>query len=179
MFIFIMGVSIALSFKSIANKSINQADDTRKDSNSNVKLSGLVFKIARRTSFLFLLGILTSNHPDDYFSTLRISGVLQRFSISYLVCSLIELIYFKRNYFVSLDMNALTDNRSNYNANFTNIFTWLKVYFLEIALYPIQWIIVFSFILLWTLTTFYLPVEGCITGYLGPGIDINDRRRKK
>jgi len=35
--------------------------------------------------------------------------------------------------------------------------------------YPIQWLIVLIFGLIWTLLTFLLPLEGCPRGYLGPG----------
>jgi heparan-alpha-glucosaminide N-acetyltransferase len=84
-------------------------------------------------------------------------GVLQRFSISYFVCAFIELYYFKaNNYSYSASELILPTNKIKFN-------------FMEILLYPIQWLIVAFLVLVWLLVTFLLPVDGCPTGYLGPG----------
>ncbi|KAK3745938.1 hypothetical protein QZH41_012753, partial [Actinostola sp. cb2023] len=74
-FIWIMGVSITLSFKSITRK--------------KVKASVVLRKIVRRSLILFGLGVFTSNFNDLEFY--RIPGVLQRFAICYFVIALMQL----------------------------------------------------------------------------------------
>ena len=72
-FMWIMGVSMALSMKKI---------------HLSPKLP-LLKKIIKRTIILFMLGIIVNNCRE--LKTLRIMGVLQRFAISYFINSLIVL----------------------------------------------------------------------------------------
>ena len=72
-FLFIVGVSISLSFSK------------RKGS------SNLYVKIFKRSAIIFLLGIFLALFPKFDFENLRIVGVLQRIALVYLVCAILYL----------------------------------------------------------------------------------------
>ncbi|XP_048587275.1 heparan-alpha-glucosaminide N-acetyltransferase isoform X2 [Nematostella vectensis] len=74
-FIWIMGVSITLSFKSLKRR--------------KVKKWKICLKVIRRSLILFGLGLFTSNFND--LETYRIPGVLQRFAACYIVIALMQL----------------------------------------------------------------------------------------
>ena len=74
-FLFIVGVSISLSFHKIKL-------------NFDIKI---YFKIFRRSIIIFFLGIFLSLYPDFDFYNLRFSGVLQRIALVYLISSVIYL----------------------------------------------------------------------------------------
>lgn len=76
-FLFIVGVSISLSFSSRLEQNAARGD--------------LYLKIVKRTLILFALGLLLALIPRFNFSTLRIPGVLQRIAICYLFSSLLFL----------------------------------------------------------------------------------------
>lgn len=69
-FIFILGVSIPLAFRSIANKAA-KTDETKTS-----KMMNLAFKIVKRSIMLYFFGLLTSN-KDYELKNIRIMGVLQ------------------------------------------------------------------------------------------------------
>lgn len=158
-FIFVMGISIPLSLRSLSNKSVDRSGQR------TIKMTTVLRKLVQRSLLMFFFGLIISNSSDQYLSHLRIMGVLQRFAVSYFVCTLIELIYFKMNNFIYISVN-LGEQDFTWNAS---TIRFLKSKFKEIFLYPIQWLFVALFILIWTLITFLVPVEGCPTGYLGPG----------
>jgi len=76
-FLFIVGVSISLSFSRRLEE--------------NAAGRNLYLKIVKRTLILFALGLLLALIPRFNFSTLRIPGVLQRIAICYLFSSLLFL----------------------------------------------------------------------------------------
>ncbi len=76
-FLFIVGVSLSFSLTRRKTKGAGS--------------SQLYFKIFRRATILFVLGLLLRPFPQFDFSTLRIPGVLQRIAICYLFASLIFL----------------------------------------------------------------------------------------
>jgi len=76
-FLFIVGVSISLSFSRKIERSIENRP--------------LYFKIIKRSLILFALGILLALIPRFNFATLRIPGVLQRIALCYLFSSLLFL----------------------------------------------------------------------------------------
>ncbi|RNA25661.1 heparan-alpha-glucosaminide N-acetyltransferase [Brachionus plicatilis] len=137
-FIFLMGVSIPLSFKSIVRQ-------------NNFRLSIVIIKIVRRAMLLFFFGLVTSNSSDLKLSELRIMGVLQRFSISYFIMALVELLNIKLN---NYEYNFLLNNQKK---------------FVEIFYYWIQWLVSSFLLFIWILITFLLPLDNCQSGYLGPG----------
>ena len=151
-FVFIMGISLPLSFKSVGNK----PEMKHKDESFNVMK--LLYKIVKRCVLLFFFGLVTSNSADNYLTDLRIMGVLQRFAITYFICALIELIYFRINDWGYFEANNLQVNGDN------SKWVIIKSYFKELFYYPIQWVIVFFIGLLWVMLTYFLPVEGCPTG---------------
>ncbi len=76
-FLFIVGVSITLSFARRVERGGKERD--------------LLLNIIRRTLILFALGLLLAGFPYFDFSTLRIPGVLQRIAVCYCISSLIFL----------------------------------------------------------------------------------------
>uniref|UniRef100_A0A8C6LFM1 Heparan-alpha-glucosaminide N-acetyltransferase n=1 Tax=Nothobranchius furzeri TaxID=105023 RepID=A0A8C6LFM1_NOTFU len=133
-FVFIMGTSISLSVSSLL-----RSGSTR---------CSLLRKVVWRSVQLFIIGvfIINPNYCQGPLSwnNLRIPGVLQRLSWSYLVVA-------------SLDL--------------TLGFPFLNMLFccLEVLLYWPAWVCVLLLEALWLFLTFLLPVPGCPTGYLGPG----------
>uniref|UniRef100_A0A8C6CGD2 Heparan-alpha-glucosaminide N-acetyltransferase n=1 Tax=Moschus moschiferus TaxID=68415 RepID=A0A8C6CGD2_MOSMO len=139
-FVFIMGASIFLSMTSVLQRGC-----------SKFRLLG---KIAWRSFLLICIGIFVVN-PNYCLGPLswekvRIPGVLQRLGATYFVVAVLELLFAKpvpetcaseRSCFSLLDVTA----------------SW-----------P-QWLIVLILEGVWLALTFFLPVPGCPTGYLGPG----------
>lgn len=82
-FVFIMGTSIAIAFKSYLRH--------------NVSRKKLFLKVIRRSLILFTLGLLVSNRAkkgrEVSLSSLRIPGVLQRLAISYFVVAAMEVVF--------------------------------------------------------------------------------------
>lgn len=76
-FLFIVGVSITLSFTKLLEK--------------NTPRSALYRKIVVRAIKIFAVGIILSLIPNFEFGNIRFAGVLQRISIVFLVCSFIFL----------------------------------------------------------------------------------------
>lgn len=139
-FVFIMGTSIHLSLNSMLRKG-----------NSRWKL---FWKVLWRSVQLFLIGLFVIN--ENYcrgplsWSDIRILGVLQRLSLTYLVVSVLELLFTKPL------PDPVPQNRT--------CFLLQDV----VAFWP-QWLIIAILEAAWLCLTFLLPVPGCPTGYLGPG----------
>lgn len=76
-FIFIVGISVVLSFFGQLKKGVSK------------KL--MVSKMCRRAVILFLIGIFLSILPSFNLSLIRITGVLQRISIVFFCCTLLYL----------------------------------------------------------------------------------------
>ena len=76
-FLFIVGVSIALSYTKMLEKGASKKE--------------LYKKIVLRAIKIFALGVLISLLPRFDFQSIRITGVLQRISIVFLVCSFLYL----------------------------------------------------------------------------------------
>lgn len=74
-FLFIMGVSIPISFQ-----------NRKENSQSKFKL---FLKITKRSALLFLLGIILNGFPEYNLDTIRIPGVLQRIGIVYFFTAII------------------------------------------------------------------------------------------
>ncbi|KAM4709548.1 heparan-alpha-glucosaminide N-acetyltransferase [Discoglossus pictus] len=139
-FVFIMGTSISLSLNSMLRKGI-----------SRWKLFG---KVLWRSIQLFLIGLFVINvnyckGPLDW-SELRIMGVLQRLSLTYLVVSALELLFAKPI------PETLPQNRTCFLLQ-------------DVVLFWPQWLLVLALEVGWLCLTLLLPVPGCPLGYLGPG----------
>lgn len=148
-----MGISLPLSFKSLGNKV-----EMRDPLDGSFKLYKLFYKIIKRCILLFFFGLVTSNSSTTYLSQLRIMGVLQRFSITFFCCSLIEFIYFRKNDCKFLDLNSIEISWH------TSKWLTLKLLFKEIFYYPLQWVVILLIGFIWLTLTFLLPVKGCSTG---------------
>lgn len=103
-FLFIVGVAITLSL----SKRKARGDDQNK----------LLLNILRRSSILFLLGLILSGFPYFDFSTIRIPGVLQRIAIVYLISSFLFL-------------------KSSFKVQVILTFAFLVIYWLLMMLVPV------------------------------------------
>jgi predicted acyltransferase len=81
-FLFIVGVSMTLSFASRIARGI-----TRRK---------LVIHVIRRSLLIFIIGLFLNGFPDFDLSSIRIMGVLQRIALCYLVAGLLYLLTFQR-----------------------------------------------------------------------------------
>ena len=77
-FLFIMGVSIVLSFGAQKARSTPKSEQ--------------LLHILRRFVLLVLLGLVVNGFPFFHLDTLRIYGVLQRIAVCYLLASLLQLL---------------------------------------------------------------------------------------
>ncbi|MEC3881973.1 acyltransferase family protein [Parapedobacter sp. 10938] len=76
-FIFIVGISITLSYRKMLDTGRPKA--------------ALVAKTLKRAALIFLIGIFLGLFPDFAFDEIRIPGVLQRIAVVFLVCALLYL----------------------------------------------------------------------------------------
>ncbi|XP_031195266.1 heparan-alpha-glucosaminide N-acetyltransferase isoform X3 [Mastomys coucha] len=139
-FVFIMGTSIFLSMTSLLQRGC-----------SKLKLLG---KIAWRSFLLICIGIIIVN-PNYCLGPLswdkvRIPGVLQRLGVTYFVVAVLELFFSKPV------PDSCTLERSCFSLR-------------DITSSWPQWLIILVLESIWLALTFFLPVPGCPTGYLGPG----------
>lgn len=110
--------------------------------------STILAKIALRSFSLIVLGIILTNLRQDDLNTLRIPGVLQRLGVAYFICSAVELRFMKPQPILQ-------------NQRYSIVEDLIESYS--------QWLIVLVLTSLHLAITFFLPVPGCPTGYLGPG----------
>ena len=168
-FVFIMGLSIPLSYRSMSVRALNRSGLMSLRS-SAIRPMSVLYKILKRSALLFFFGLVTSNSSDQKLFHQRLMGVLQRFAISYAVGALAELVYFARNNYVysGVDLTGHTWRNAK----------WLvvKANFEEIFFYPFQWLFFATLVLVWTLVTFLVAFDDCPAGYLGPG-GMHDMRR--
>jgi predicted acyltransferase len=80
-FLFIVGVSMTLSFASRIARGISRR--------------ALVFHVMRRSALIFFVGLFLNGFPDFNFSSIRIMGVLQRIALCYLAAGLLYLFTFR------------------------------------------------------------------------------------
>ncbi|TRY61485.1 hypothetical protein TCAL_02163 [Tigriopus californicus] len=81
-FMWIMGVSISLSTRSMLRNSLPRQT--------------ILFRIFKRSLALFLIGIFLNSDGHNDFRTLRIPGVLQRFAIAYMIVAVLEAFLMPR-----------------------------------------------------------------------------------
>ena len=142
-FLWIMGVSLALGMQAQLLKGVPKCK--------------ILIKILKRAAVLFLLGLFVNSSGKNDFQTLRIPGVLQRFSFTYCVAALLELGLMKRE--------PLSSHPGTW---------WAPLR--DLCRSPFQWLFMTSVVALHTGLTFLLKVPGCPTGYLGPG-GLHDQAR--
>lgn len=115
----------------------------------------MALNVAKRSAILFFLGLVINSvggHND--LRTFRIPGVLQRFSLSYLIVGLCEVL-----------MANLSSHPADANPAGNAVKWWWSLRDIRLG----QWSIALCLIGLHCVLTFCLPVPGCPTGYLGPG----------
>ena len=78
-FLFIVGVSLVLSFRSRVQKGESKPT--------------LLLHTVRRSTIIFLIGLFLNGFPLFHLSSWRVAGVLQRIAICYLVAAIISLYF--------------------------------------------------------------------------------------
>ena len=119
-----------------------------------------------RSLKLLFLGLIlgTIGQSSTNLKQFRFFGVLQRFSITYLVCSSIALL--------CLHNRFLAQNEIYYHRNSDatkDVGGALYVSLKDVIILWKGWAAVSILVMIHLLLTFLLPVPGCPTGYLGPG----------
>lgn len=140
-FMWIMGVSMVYSLRSQLRKGIPR--------------SSIIIKIIKRSIILFALGLLFNGITNRNTPTLRIPGVLQRFSFCYLFTATMEVLLMTVNSGESLEGGS-----------------WLGggwYMFRDVVDAWLQWSFVIVIVSLHTLVTYVVMVPGCPRGYIGPG----------
>ncbi|CAF0779451.1 unnamed protein product [Rotaria sp. Silwood1] len=144
-FVWMMGVSIVLSQRSLLKKKIRKRS--------------ILVKICRRTVILFLLGlILQGGHgkPED----VRILGVLQRLALCYFFTAILVLIF-----------DAVEDQlHSSQWPMSDNVYQPIRTELSNTVFqfWP-QWLCILFITLSWILITFVPKLSNCPRGYVGPG----------
>ncbi|CAH1790034.1 unnamed protein product [Owenia fusiformis] len=134
-FIFMMGTAMAYSFRGLLKR------ETPKWK--------IALKILKRSIILMFLGlVLNSVWGPIKWQTLRIPGVLQRFSWVYLIVAFVHM------FFARLDDPKKDSKRGHVR---------------DLIYYWPEWVIHFCLLGIFIGITHGLPVPGCPTGYLGPG----------
>lgn len=146
-FMWIMGVCIPISVRSQLKRGV-----------SRWKILGNILK---RAIILFGLGLMLNTAgagPD--LERIRIPGVLQRFSVVYLIVATLAVCFTSRA--------SSSDNR----------FPGPKIaeVLQDVTFLLPQWIVILSVIAAYCYFVFWAPVPGCPSGYLGPG-GIQDGKR--
>ncbi|XP_046753935.1 heparan-alpha-glucosaminide N-acetyltransferase-like [Diprion similis] len=135
-FMWIMGVCLPISVGSQLSRQV-----------SRLTMCGATIK---RSAILFLLGLsLNTLGTNAQLENIRLFGVLQRFSVVYLIVALILVI---------LNRRRRIEPKNPFLEAVSDIFVLLP-----------QWVLVLCLVAAHSAITFRLPVPGCPTGYLGPG----------
>lgn len=145
-FIFSMGASIAMSITSLIKR-------------QSKSFQSVTMKILSRSAILMLLGVFLNSKALNYeqpdaLTGLRLTGVLQRFSISYLVIALM--------YTIELTLNKWTRAQSLSNVPYVSKFIGVVFELLTALNYTVIYIYL----------TFYFDynsANNCPPGYTGPG----------
>ncbi|GAB6023846.1 hypothetical protein CHUAL_008587 [Chamberlinius hualienensis] len=132
-FMWTMGVCIPISVRSLIKRK-----GTKTKSWS---------KIIKRSLWLFLLGLAISNINNLNIRVVRIFGVLQRFSITYLIVASFHLLFHRPS-------SQMTKSPGSFD---------------DVKTIAYEWLVQIGIVTTHLLITFLLPVPGCPTGYLGPG----------
>ncbi|XP_068182833.1 heparan-alpha-glucosaminide N-acetyltransferase [Antennarius striatus] len=138
-FVFIIGTSVVLAFRSLKKRAVSRLQ--------------LLRKISWRTIVLLMLGFCFLNYsPRDgplSWSWMRIPGVLQRLGFTYFILSLLQSLWGQT------EIPQTAPHR------------WSPVQ--DVVLYWPQWLVIVVLETLWLCITFLMPVPNCPTGYLGAG----------
>lgn len=134
-FVFIMGTAMNFSIRGMLRRGKSRLR--------------IFYKILKRSSLLFAIGIILNTNwgPVDL-HFIRIPGVLQRFSLTYLVVGLMELACARK-----------TDSHQE------SCFAPVR----DIVLYLHEWIFALSILIAYVMISEFVPVPGCPTGYVGAG----------
>lgn len=172
-FMWIMGVSMAMSFAS----QLPKGDFYHVGAGSIVvhRPSLMVpwvmwYRVCRRSFILFGLGMFLANGYE--YTTWRVPGVLQYFAISYFITSATVLLFHEttqRRIHIVLDQEI---QRNEYNKDsgcsvFDRILACRKSAILTAYCY--EWIVQLAIIAIYIGIAYGVSAPGCPRGYIGPG----------
>ncbi|CAF0885010.1 unnamed protein product [Adineta ricciae] len=143
-FVWMMGVSIVLSQRSLLKKKVSKLN--------------ILLKICRRTVILFLLGLILQGGYGKP-KNLRILGVLQRLALCYFFTAVIILIFDEEDQSHSSTWPIGDDVYQPISQELRNT---------VFQFWP-EWICVTGIVIAWIMITFTPKIDGCPRGYIGPG----------
>ena len=190
-FVFVMGLSIAITNRRDARR-IREAiyappaDSLRLPLNSGlpefggantstcarlkrgaIELAKLVYRISRRSLLLFAIGVSLSNAGFGEYASLRIFGVLQRLSLTYLFTSLATLPVFLA--YAPADTIAASEGNALSGGLFWDLTRFWPEWLPILALVALQTGLEFGIDPANWNATSVASMKGCPRGYLGPG----------
>lgn len=195
LFVWIMGTSMTLSFAKFSRRAQVEADKAADPDAARGTTLHLALKVLRRGATLFALGLFLNNGYD--LRHWRIPGVLQYFAVSFLFCSFLNLLVPQWRWGslvapwrseeghmmegVASDSTGLGWS-ANVNAPLVHrggssprgdggacggCFT--AAAWSDLLPYWPAWVGALAFPATYLALEFGLPVDGCPTGYIGPG----------
>lgn len=159
-FMWMMGVSMALSFASMLPKP-SPSDPAE----VGPRVQWAMWKhCLRRSAILFLLGMFIANGWE--YTTWRVPGVLQYFAVSYLVTSMTVLSVYP---YSKLGLQTIApEDRMITASGLSSYFDW-RAYPRILLAYKYEWVIQAAVVLVYLAVSLGGKAPGCPRGYLGPG----------
>lgn len=149
-FVWTSGVSMAISFASERRKGASRRD--------------LAWKVIIRSAKLYAIGLFLNNGAN--ISQWRILGVLQYFAVGNLVVGVLEA-FLSPHHSTGTASNgkaaAVVDAEEGLPSS------WKESLWMDVGRYWAQWAVMLTLGLVYMLFQSLLTVDGCPTGYIGPG----------
>ena len=119
-------------------------------SKPNASRWSIFYRITIRSIKMFLIGIVYGSRYGVKLDELRIFGVLQRIACCYFLVATLELILYHK-----IDLDSTKKNLRYYLYDL--IWSWLHM------------VVVGLVVFVWFMLTYFVQIEGCPKGYMGPG----------
>lgn len=175
-FMWIMGVSMALSFHNIL-----PPFPSMHDTNANYQESVIAYrkeyysvwyKATKRAIILFLLGMFLANGYE--YTTWRVPGVLQYFAASYFVTAATILCCYE---YTQSELRRIVEGEAVHSLLFSDSSEGSSTCFgysipaalRSIACYRYEWLLQIATLFLYLVIALAVPAPGCPVGYNGPG----------
>ena len=186
-FMFMMGVSMALSYKAMDNEYNRSIHNLTSSLTQTQYQYELFFKATKRSLIFFALGLFLSN--GFHYNIWRMTGVLQYFAFSYFMTSVTLIICKKltikslkiieieiennskqnKSEFSILNINNSNNNRNIIQNTYNNLIisndSTVRVFWA----YRYEWIIQLSILFIYFFICVFGQAPGCPVGYNGPG----------
>ena len=164
-FMFMMGVSMALSYASLAKK--------------NTPISSLWYKAIRRSVLLWIIGMFIAN--GFHYTHWRLPGVLQYFALSNLITAGTVLICMPTSKVlleeIQEEERVEKEKSNNWSINEADRPLLVRIFgdadgimpSILLTCYRYEWIIQISIVILYMSVALSAKAPGCPAGYEGPG----------